>query len=65
VGQGRIPDEYHSNQRLSMRLSVLDGRGQETELLVEFALNREDKSVGTAGWKFLRAGDARVNWVKV
>ncbi len=41
VGQAYIPDEYHHRQRLSMRLSVFDGRGQETDLIIDVILNRE------------------------
>jgi hypothetical protein len=65
VGQGRIPDEYHHNQRLSMGLSVLDGRGQETDLLVEFTVNREEQIRRHRRMEVFKGRDARVNWVKV
>jgi hypothetical protein len=41
VGQASIPDEYHHRQRLSIRLAVFDGRGQETDLAIDVILNRE------------------------
>jgi hypothetical protein len=64
VGQARIPDEYHHNQSLSMRLSVLDGRGQKTELLVEFILNREEQIRRHRRIEVFKGRDARMNWVK-
>jgi hypothetical protein len=41
VGQVCIPHEYQHRQRLSLQLSVFDGRGQRTTIELNVLTNRE------------------------
>lgn len=43
VGQACIPDGYYHRQRLPIQLSVFDGRGQGTSIILNVLINREGR----------------------
>ena len=65
VGQAYIPDKYHHRRRLSMRLSVLDGRGQETDLIIDTILNREVQLRRQRRMEAFKTRDSRAPWAKL
>jgi hypothetical protein len=65
VGQACIPKEYYHRQRLPIRLSVFDGRGQETDLLMDIIVNREIQIRHQRRVEAFKTRNARASWAKV